>query len=178
MNTNQLKMNNKFFSSLLLALFLQINCWAQVDLNSTKKIPSVVIRTVYGQAFNTSDIKNDGKPIILCFWKTCCSGPIIELSAINEVYANWQKETGVKLVAVSVDDSRNSAKILPFVNGQNWDYEILLDPNSDFKRAINVTIVPHTFIINGEGNIVWQKASFMEGDENEMYEVIKSISKN
>ena len=41
-----------------------------------------------------------------------------ELNAISEVYDDWQEETGVKVIAVSIDDSRNAAKVGPFANGK------------------------------------------------------------
>jgi len=34
-----------------------------------------------------------------------------ELDAIHKEYAQWQKETGVKLIAISIDDSTRSTKI-------------------------------------------------------------------
>jgi thioredoxin-related protein len=56
------------------------------------------------------------------------------------------------------------------VNTRGWEYEILLDPNADLKRALNVGDIPHTFLINGKGEIVYQHAGYAPGDENELYE--------
>ncbi len=106
-----------------------------------------------------------------------CKPCIRELTTIADVYDDWIDETGVKLYAVSIDDARSSAKVLPTVNGKSWDYEVLLDQNSDFKRAMNVNMIPHTFIINGNGEIVWQHTSFAEGGELEMFEILKKVAK-
>ncbi len=65
----------------------------------------------------------------------------------------------------------------PYVNGRGWEYEILLDPNGDFQRALNVNNVPHTFVFNGNKEIVWQHNSYTEGDEYELYEIIKKVAK-
>jgi cytochrome c biogenesis protein CcmG, thiol:disulfide interchange protein DsbE len=62
------------------------------------------------------------------------------------------------------------------VNGKNWEYDVLLDANSDFKRAMNVNAVPHTFIVNGKGEVVWQHTSFSEGSELELIKIIKKIN--
>jgi len=129
-----------------------------------------------GRSFNTSNIKNDGKPIIISFWATWCSPCKRELNNIHEEFEDWVEETGVKLYAVSIDDARNVAKVAPYANGQEWEYDVLLDSNYDFKRAMNVNNVPHTFLLDGKGNIVWQHNSYSEGDEDELYELVKKVA--
>jgi len=98
------------------------------------------------------------------------------LNTIAENYKDWEKETGVKLVALSIDDARTTASVGPFVNGKGWDYEVYLDPNGDFKRAMNVNLVPHTFLMNGKREIVDQHTSFAPGDEEQLYEKIKKVA--
>ena len=67
-------------------------------------------------------------------------------------------------------------KVAPYVNGKDWAYEVLLDPNGDFKRAMNVNTIPHTFLMDGEGKIVWQHNSYSEGDEDELYDLVKKLA--
>lgn len=143
----------------------------------TFKIPSVELKTIDGKKINTSELNNTGKPIIINFWATWCKPCIKELSAIAEKYDEWQKETGVVLYAISIDDSKSISRVAPFVNTKGWDYVVLLDQNSDFKRAMNVINVPHSFILDKKGNIVYQHTTYAEGDENKIYEILKKISK-
>jgi hypothetical protein len=65
---------------------------------------------------------------------------------------------------------------MPMVNGKAWEFEVLLDPNSDFKRAMNVNMIPHTFLLNGDGKIVSQHTAYFEGAEFELYEKVKKIA--
>ncbi len=141
------------------------------------KIPSVEVKNIGGENINTSTISNDGKPIIISFRATWSKPCVQELTAISEQYEEWQKETGVKVIAVSTDDSRNMARVQPFVNSRSWEYEIYLDPNGDFKRALNVNNIPHTFLVNGKGEIVWQHNSYTPGDEEELFELVKKLAK-
>ncbi|MBN4061923.1 MAG: alkyl hydroperoxide reductase [Flavobacteriales bacterium] len=139
-------------------------------------LPSVNIKTLDGSTFNTSQISNNGNPIVISFWATWCSPCKRELNAIAEVYEDWQEETGVKLIAISIDDARNTGKVKPYVNGQDWDYKVFLDPNGDLKRAMYVNTIPHTFLLNGENEIVWQHNSYSPGDEDELYEWIEKVA--
>ena len=161
----------------VITLFTAVLCFAATYAQSEgKSIPAVEIKNMDYTSFNTGDIQNDGKPIIISFWATWCSPCKRELNAIAEVYEDWQDETGVKLVAISIDDSRNVSKVAPYVNGQDWEYEVYLDLNADFKRAMNVNNVPHTFLIDGNGNIVWQHNSYSPGDEDELYELVEKLA--
>ncbi len=142
-----------------------------------RKIPAIDVKTTDNKTFNTANISNGGKPIIICFWATWCKPCINELSTIADVYPEWQEETGVKLIAISIDDSKTSGGVGPLVNGKNWDYEIYLDINSDFKRAMNVNMIPHSFIINGKNEIVWQHTTYSQGSEMEMINIIRKVAK-
>ena len=142
-----------------------------------KKIPSVELKTLDNKTFNTSNISNNGKPIIISFWATWCKPCVNELTTIADVYEDWQEETGVKLIAISIDDSKTSGNVSPLVNGKNWNYEVYLDVNSDLKRAMNVNLIPHTFVINGNNEIVWQHTSFSQGSELELIDIVRKTAK-
>lgn len=142
-----------------------------------RKVPAVDVKTLDGKSASSGKFSNDGKPMIICFWATWCGPCKNELNAIAEVYEDWKKETGVKLIAISIDDSKSSPKVVSYVNGKGWEYECYLDVNSDFKRAMNVNNPPHTFITDGSGNIVWQHVAYKEGDEAKYIEVVRKIVK-
>lgn len=144
-------------------------------ISQETSLPKVAIKTLDGQSFSTSDIKNDGKPIIISFWALWCKPCQKELDAFNELYAEWQEETGVKIYAVSIDDSRSTARVAPLVKGKGWEFEVLLDPNGDFKRAMNVNMIPHTFLLDGNGKVVSQHTAYFDGAELELYEKVKKL---
>ena len=150
---------------------------ASLALAQNAKVPeNITIKTLDGKTVETSIIKNDGKPIIISFWATWCKPCNRELNAIKDLYDDWQQETGVKLVAISIDDTRSASKVKPHVDGNGWEYEVYLDQNQDFKRAMNVVNVPHTFLINGNGEIVWQHTAYVDGSEEELFELVKKVA--
>ena len=162
---------------IILSLILLTGSWTfGQGVTEMKTLPSVNIKTLDGQPFNTSQIQNDGKPIVISFWALWCKPCKKEMEAYNENYEDWQEETGVKIYAVSIDDARSTAKVLPFVRGHDWQMEVLLDPNGDFKRAMNVNLIPHTFLLDGTGKVVYQHTSYYEGLEDEFFELIKKVA--
>jgi thiol-disulfide isomerase/thioredoxin len=157
------------------AIFLGITLHAQEGILE-RTIPATDIKTMTGEVFNTSNIDNAGKPMIISFFALWCKPCLRELTAINDVYQDWQEETGVKLVAISIDDARSMPNVMPTVNGNGWEYEFYCDPNGDFKRAMGVNMIPHVFILDGEKKVVYQHTSYAEGGENELYEIVKKLA--
>lgn len=137
------------------------------------QVPNVQLKDINGKTVQTASLANNGgKPVIISFWATWCKPCLRELKAIHEVYADWQDETGVKMYIVSIDQAQDANKVKPLVDGFGWEYEVLLDPNGDFKRAMNVQNVPHVFVINGKGKIVYNHAGYVDGGEEDIREAL------
>ena len=141
------------------------------------QLPSVSLKDIDGKTIDTAVLNNDGKPFVISFFATWCKPCNRELKAISEQYADWQDETGMKVVAISIDQAQNINKVKPMVDAEGWEYEVLLDPNSDFRRALGIQMIPHVLIIDGEGKIVESRSGYTEGAENHIIEKIREILK-
>jgi len=146
-----------------------------ITLNAQNTLPSVVLKTVDGKTINTSELSKEG-PIVISLWATWCVPCKNELDAISDVYDEWVDETGIKLYAVSVDDSRTVKRVKPLINGKGWEYEVLLDTNHDLKRALGVSTVPVTLIVK-DNKIVYRHSGYTPGAEDELYEEIEKHTK-
>ena len=156
---------------LSLALLISAAAYAQV--------PSVTVENVKGETVSTKSLLEDGKPMIVSFWSTTCKPCIMELDAIYDALPDWLEEADFKVVAVATDDSRMLAKAKSFAAGRGWseDFVLLFDKNKDFMRAMNVSVVPHVFVMDGSGKIVYSHTSYVPGNELELFEAIKKCSK-
>lgn len=158
--------------------FLLANALIMACTAASAQLPSVMLKTLDGKTVDTSKLNNDGKPFIISFFATWCKPCNRELKAIHEQYADWQDETGVKLIAISIDQAQNINKVKPLVDSEEWEYEVLLDPNSEFRRALGVQMIPHVFIIGGDGKIVESRSGYTEGGENHLIEKVRELVKN
>ncbi|MBO5134936.1 MAG: TlpA family protein disulfide reductase [Bacteroidaceae bacterium] len=156
-------------------LLLAAVLFCGVTMTLHAQLPAVTLKTLEGKTVDTSTLENGGKPFIISFFATWCHPCNRELKAIHEVYPDWQDETGVKVIAVSIDQAQNIQKVKPLVDGYGWEYEVLLDPNSDFKRAMGVNLIPHVFIVDGKGNIVESRSGYTEGSESHLIEKVREL---
>ena len=150
---------------------------AQSD-NQVTHIPTVDVKTLDGEVMTTKMFYDGAHPYIVSLWATWCKPCMEELDAISLVYEDWVEEFGVKLYAVSIDDSRSASKVAPVVRAKGWEYVVLQDVNSDLKRALNVVDVPFLCVFNQNGDLVWSHTSYAPGGEEEIYQVLKSLFKS
>lgn len=157
---------------LMLLAFFTIS----IGFSQNDALPNIRLKNLEGKTINLSDYNKEEVPVIVSFWATWCGPCLKELIAIDDVYTDWQKETGVKLVAVSIDDAKTVKRVKTLVHGKGWDYEVLYDTNHELKRAMNVVNVPFTAIVY-KGKIVYKHTSYTPGAEKELFNKIKALIK-
>lgn len=140
-----------------------------------KTLPSVTLNNIFGKRVDVNDYAKSGKITVVSFWATWCVPCKKELNNISELYEEWQEKYNMQLVAVSIDDSRSSTKVKPYTDSQRWEFDILLDPNQDLKRELNIQSVPFTVLLNQKGKIVYTHTGYVEGDELVLEDEIKKI---
>lgn len=180
----KLKNKNQYMSkfrtiAIIFTLVISTAVWANDDdTTKTNTLPQVSVKDIDGKSVNFAQYVKPGQITIVSFWATWCKPCIQELINIDNLYEEWQKKYNVNLIAVSIDDSRTAPKVKPFVTSKNWTYDVLIDINSDLKRAMNVTNPPTLFLIDQNGKIVFTHTGYIEGDENELELKIAELIKH
>ena len=136
-----------------------------IALSSWAALPDLQLKDIDGHEINVASLAHTGKPVIIAFFATWCKPCMRELKAAHELYLDWHDELGVEMYIVSIDQAQDAHKVKPLVDGNDWEYHVLLDPNSAFKRAMNVQSIPHMFILDKKGNIVYNHVGYTDGDE-------------
>ena len=141
------------------------------------QLPAVTLKSIDGATVQSETLSNDGKPFIIDFFATWCKPCNRELDAIKDEYEDWVEETGVRLIAVSIDQAQNINKVKPMVDSKGWPYDVLLDPNSDFCKALGIQMIPYTLIVDGAGKIVYKHNGYTDGAEQELIEKVRELVK-
>lgn len=154
---------------------LMVTVMACIAFNASAQLPSINLKDINGNTVNTATINNNGKPFIVSFFATWCKPCMRELRSIAEVYPDWQDETGVKVVLVSIDEAQNSNKVKPLVDAEGWEFEVLLDVNSELYNALGLQMVPHVIICDGVGNVVYSHSGYTDGGEEQLIEIVRTL---
>lgn len=143
--------------------------------NAQKELPNLTLKSLENKEVNIkTDYAEKDKLYVYVFWATWCAPCIQELDAINDVYDEWKENLNIEIIAVSIDDSRTGKRVKPLINGRGWNYNVLLDTNQDFKRALLIANPPYTVVVKNS-QIVFEQAGHTPGGENEFFETLKSL---
>lgn len=154
--------------------FLLSLCFA-ASLAAQDVWPNVKVENNKGEVVETKDVLQ-GKPAIVSFWGVTCKPCLTELNALNDLMEEWREEVDFNIIAVSIDDSRFTARARSMAQGYGWEFICLFDKNQDLKRAMNVMLTPQTFVVDADGKVVYAHTGYTPGSEYELLEQLKALS--
>jgi thiol-disulfide isomerase/thioredoxin len=110
--------------------------------------------------------------LVIEFWASW-SGP--SRAALNE-FAPVLKtfdEKEVQFLAVNLGEPASVVK--PYYERNGWQFAVGLDDAEALKAQFAVESVPHTVVIDPQGQIVWSQGGFRPGAGQELAQVISTI---
>jgi cytochrome c biogenesis protein CcmG, thiol:disulfide interchange protein DsbE len=130
---------------------------------SAPQAPDFTLRTMDGELFTLS--KHIGKgPIIMNFWATWCLPCMAEMKAMKPILES-RKDEGILVLSLSVDDNKTSGKVKGHVRARKYPFTILMDSEKKVFDAYHAADMPHLFLLNKEGKIVYSHQGYKSGDE-------------
>ena len=145
------------------------------NLNAQTNLPNIQLSNLEGKKVSsTADFSQKDQLYVFSFWATWCTPCISELDEINDLMSEWKKEVDFKLIAISIDDSRTQKRVKPLINGKGWEFDILLDTNQDFKRALGIVNVPYLIVVKNN-KIVHIQNGYVPGNELDLLEKLKTL---
>lgn len=103
-----------------------------------------------------------GKVVLLDFWATWCEPCRETLPKIEKIHREF-KDKGLVVIGVSNEPKGTQGA---FLNASPLSYTFLYDRASEAQNSFGAHSIPHLFILNKEGEIVFQRmGSDFELDE-------------
>ena len=166
-------MHVKFLAPFLLALIISVG-FTYPD--TAKKLPNITIADLQGKPVNIVEYAAKNKITVISFWATWCAPCKRELDAIAELYPTWQSDFSTQLVAITIDNARALTQVKPLIEEKGWEYDILVDTKQELQQALNFQAIPQTFVVDAEGNILFQHEGYTPGDEYELEKFLKGLA--
>jgi peroxiredoxin len=163
----------KIFSAILIIVAISFG-FTGPDTN--KRLPNITISDLQGKPVNIQEFASDGRVTIISFWATWCAPCKRELDAISELYPEWTEEYNTRLIAITIDNARALTQVKPLIQEKGWDFDVLVDSKQELQQALNFQAIPQTFVIDKDGNIVYQHEGYTPGDEYELEKIIKNLA--
>ncbi len=119
-----------------------------------KQAPVVTMRDLNGTELSTAALS--GKPLLVTFWATSCTGCVKEIPHLIELYKEFAPQ-GLQMIAVAMDyDPPNH--VMAMRDSRQIPYPIALDIDGATAKAFGeVRLTPTSFLIAPDGRIVKQK---------------------
>jgi peroxiredoxin len=145
----------------------------QSPSSTTGKAADFALGDLDGNTVRLSDYK--GKVVLLNFWATWCSPCASEQPHLEKLYRSY-KDRGFVVLAVSMDGPETIAEVAPLVRSRGLTFPVLLDTETRVTGSMNPRrAAPFTLVIGRDGTIAWQKASFANGDADEVEGVVQRM---
>jgi thiol-disulfide isomerase/thioredoxin len=104
------------------------------------------VKTLDGRQIDSSSLK--GKVVLVHFWATWCPPCREEMPALDAFYRQHAKD-GLEVVAISLDDDADRAKVRDFVRTYSFPVAMMRDARVDgFGR---IWVLPLSFLIDRKG---------------------------
>jgi thiol-disulfide isomerase/thioredoxin len=124
-------------------------------------MPSVVVKRFEGGGkIDLGALK--GKVVLVDIWASWCAPCMEEMPLLDEM-AGRLKQKGVQIIAVSVDEDKESAQT--FLSSRpSWSLTVAHDPKGRLADALQPGKMPSSYVVDAEGIIRYVNEGFERGD--------------
>lgn len=164
----------------ILAFASMLLCFA-ATVRSQDNWPQLFVRDMNGNSHDFREYAPEKGVTLFVFWKTCCPNNITMIDELNEVWEGYSNQDNpVRIVLVSVDDTRTASRVRPIVGSNRWEWDVIMDTNSDLARRYNIILPPQWLALDSSGKTVFKSKITSGTLDSYIYfeELINQINKS
>ena len=136
-------------------------------------MPSVVVRELNGK--RKIDLGAlQGKAVLVDIWASWCAPCMEEMPLLDDM-ATRLKKNGVVIIAVSVDEDKESANT--FLGSRpSWSLTVAHDPEGKVPEVLRPAKMPTSYVLDSEGIIRFVNEGFERGDLAKLETRLKTLA--
>lgn len=125
------------------------------SLMAEKKFTDFKLENEKGESFQLKDFT--GKSLIVVdFWASYCDPCKKALPHMDELNL---KNDSVEVIAINIDNPRLKRKAMAYIKSHKYTFTTLYDSDAKVADKMRVTEIPYTFLLDNEGNILFEFSS-------------------
>jgi peroxiredoxin len=114
------------------------------------KAPPFTAATLGGTPGTKSLADYKGQVVLVNIWATWCGPCRQEMPSMEALYKEFAPR-GFKIVAVSIDEAGDAAKVRDFVKEFGLTFDVLHDADGTIQKTYQTTGVPENFLLGADG---------------------------
>ncbi|KAA3611071.1 MAG: TlpA family protein disulfide reductase [Calditrichaeota bacterium] len=144
-------------------------------LSPAQNISHLTLNDINGESFSINENLDHDATVIL-FWATWCKPCKLEFPKVQKVL-DRNEDIDIQVLTISQDSPRSLVKVKAFARSHKYDFTYLIDPDKEVGESLLVSVVPHSFLVNKKGEIVYSHVGYREGDEEVLEKEILKLLK-
>lgn len=112
--------------------------------------PEYTARTLEGDAVSLTQLR--GSVVLLNVWATWCAPCVREMPGLETLHEQYDDQ-GLRVLGASIDRGSAEREVRRFLDSNNIEFTILLDPDQNVTQRFRTLGVPETFLIGRDGVI-------------------------
>jgi peroxiredoxin len=154
-------------------LWLLVFAFVAVSVGTESKAPEFALPNIDGKDVKLADLLARG-PVVIDFWATWCKPCIKGFPALQQICDKY-RESGVTVVAISVDSPKSRSRVSPFIKSQKYTFEVLLDVEGKVAQKYSAVAIPRTVLVSTQGDIVYTSVGYRPTNEERLDEAIQTL---
>lgn len=125
------------------------------SLMAEKRFTDFRLEDEKGSSMQLKDFTGKGL-VVVDFWASYCDPCKKALPHMEELHTKFDN---VEVVAINIDNPRLKRKAMAYIKSNKFTFTTLYDSDSKIADKMRVTEIPYTFLLDSNGNILFEFSS-------------------